>query len=223
MLLVRGGRKLTYPNLTNTCVRPICRAAGITATLHMLRHEYVYGRLREIEAMNVPERDRRADLEGLARELGWTSTAMFRVYDAYERERRSVAQQTRFWNSLEQGVAAPQQLTRDPDRRPVVAPLPGTQSRGPEPFLRRRATRGVIPGVAGCTPSRSPGTNLTTSENEMIMISLAGAPIRSSPQIPLDLLGLDFAAAQSATAGCGTAPGRHTARPLQLSPCKVSR
>ncbi len=117
------GDGLTYANLTDH-VRPLLRKAGIPATLHWIRHEYVFRRLREIDAMNCSRILWDAERKALADYMGWASgVAMFEVYDAYERARAAHAGAAGFAERLEEEVTASQQLEVDPDVNPVVVPL----------------------------------------------------------------------------------------------------
>lgn len=122
--LVRFDRPLTYHNLVSTYVRPRLRAAGIAATLHTMRHEFVYNRLREIELMDVGEGERRRMRLRLARSMGWrTGEAMFRIYDAFEQERRRLVELVGYQNRLEDGTAAVLRMGEAPEDRPQVLPL----------------------------------------------------------------------------------------------------
>lgn len=100
VFIIEGGSRITCANLIKTHLKPIFDAAGIRANLHMLRHEMVHNRMREIEALPdsfaIKERRR----ERLAKDMGWSSTDMIRVYDAYEEERRRLEEQGRYQDTL---------------------------------------------------------------------------------------------------------------------------
>lgn len=103
----RGG-VMTYDNL-RMHVTTVIRKAGIPATLHWIRHEYVFRRLREIDAMHIETPMWHAERFALAKYMGWRSgTAMFEVYDAFERERHAHAGAAEFSDRLDREVTASQ-------------------------------------------------------------------------------------------------------------------
>jgi len=117
----RGGA-MTYDNL-RMHVTPVMRAAGIPATLHWIRHEYVFRRLREIDAMTVDTPVWHEERRALARYMGWRSgTLMFEVYDAFERERSAHAGAAEYASRLDREVTASQRA-EDGDDDVVAAPL----------------------------------------------------------------------------------------------------
>lgn len=116
------GDPMTYDNL-RMHVTPVMRKAGIPATLHWIRHEYVFRRLREIDAMKVDAPMWHAERYALAKYMGWRSgTAMFEVYDAFERERRAHAGAAEYADRLDREVTASQRAEIGEDEI-VVAPL----------------------------------------------------------------------------------------------------
>lgn len=103
----RGGA-MTYDNL-RMHITPVIRNAGIPATLHWIRHEYVFRRLREIDAMHIDSPMWHAERFALAKYMGWRSgIAMFEVYDAFERERHAHAGAAEFADRLARDVTASQ-------------------------------------------------------------------------------------------------------------------
>lgn len=117
----RGGA-MTYDNL-RWHVTPVMRRAGIPATLHWIRHEYVFRRLREIDAMIITVPMWHEERRALARYMGWRSgTLMFEVYDAFERERSAHAGAAEFSGRLDHDVTASQRA-EDGDDEVLAAPL----------------------------------------------------------------------------------------------------
>lgn len=116
------GDAMTYDNL-RMHIMPVIRDAGIPATLHWIRHEYVFRRLREIDAMHTDTPMWHAERDALARYMGWRSgTAMFEVYDAFERERQAHAGAAEFADRLLGDVTASQREEAGEDDI-TVAPL----------------------------------------------------------------------------------------------------
>ena len=117
----RGGA-MTYDNL-RLHLKPVLLAAGIPATLHWIRHEYVFRRLREIDAMDIGVAAWKAEREALANYMGWRSgTAMFEVYDAFERDRSAHAGAAEYAQRLALDVTASQRAEAG-DEECEAAPL----------------------------------------------------------------------------------------------------
>lgn len=109
------GTGMTYANLRQH-VAPVARAAGIPATLHWIRHEYVFRRLREIDSMNIETPMWHAERAALAKYMGWASgTAMFEVYDAFERERSAHAGAAEYAVRLDREATASHRVEGDDD------------------------------------------------------------------------------------------------------------
>ena len=135
VFLVRGGGAMTRANLMKTYLRPAFRAAGIECALHQLRHEYVYDRLREIESMVVSKAEKARLEEELARFMGWSSTKMLEVYDAFERARRALEHQLEFQKRRSQNMLVSQRMSRDPDGAHVALPFARPQGSPVGTFL----------------------------------------------------------------------------------------
>jgi len=86
------GRRLTY-DIVWYHTRTAFVAADIPATLHWLRHEYVFHRMRAIELI-PDEAERLSRREDLADYMGWLSgPELLACYDAYARARRKLEQE----------------------------------------------------------------------------------------------------------------------------------
>ncbi len=87
LILNSQGRRLTYATLWHH-LKAYLGDRNDEATLHWLRHEYVFTQMRRIEALTdkaEQERERR----DLCAYMGWrTGEAMLECYDAYEASRR---------------------------------------------------------------------------------------------------------------------------------------
>lgn len=100
------GRPLTYDLLRYYFNARVRREGEDTVTLHWLRHEKVFRRLREIDAMDVSPRERRRlRLHFVRKVMMWASERMLLCYDAYEDARLAGEEEEASIDLLEKRVA----------------------------------------------------------------------------------------------------------------------
>ncbi|UAJ10645.1 hypothetical protein [Polymorphobacter megasporae] len=137
ILLNQNGDRLRYKSVWRECRKLF---GDIPATLHWLRHEFVFNRLREIE--KIPDqRLQNLHRRHLVLYMGWRSEEqMLACYDAYHRQRMILETTLAHIATVDFGIS--RILSNDDADRPAISPTPrtaGAHSPSLEAFLLEAA------------------------------------------------------------------------------------
>lgn len=106
LFLNSWGGALTYAVFRHHYVR-VCAPLGIPTRIHLLRHEYVFRRMRAIEDKELSPAVERRQRRALASYMGWrTGEAMLEVYDSFEIIRKGLEEAISFGQDVVDAVDA---------------------------------------------------------------------------------------------------------------------